>query len=69
MKIRSTVVASLAAVAAITLLRTSDSIRQRIPTKQFDGFNDYRTGIAAASILLAAGGVLVLAQRTTKPRA
>jgi hypothetical protein len=51
---------SVAAVGAITVVRTADAVRKAMPAGQLDGFRDYRTGLTTALILLLAGGVLAL---------
>src|SRR5689334_23564451 len=51
---------SVAAVGAITLVRSADAVRNAMPAGQLDGFRDYRTGFTAAVILFLAGGLLAL---------
>src|SRR4051794_39217585 len=51
---------SVAAVGAITVIRTVDAVRKAMPAGQLDGFREYRMGFTATLILLLAGGVLVL---------
>jgi len=62
---------SVAAVGAITLIRTADAVRKAMPAGQLDGFKEYRMGFTATLILLLAGGLLVLvglrSKAQTKP--
>jgi 4-amino-4-deoxy-L-arabinose transferase-like glycosyltransferase len=54
---------TITAVTAITVLRTSDSVRKAMSAGRLDGFSDYRTGADVTLIVLAVGGVLALMGR------
>jgi hypothetical protein len=57
---------SVAAVGAITMVRTADAVRKAMPAGQLEGFRDYRMGFTAAVILLLAGGLLALVSLRSK---
>src|SRR5262247_3256208 len=47
-----------AAVAAITVVRSSNALTAAPHAKQLDGFTDYRTGTIATIVTLAIGAIL-----------
>jgi hypothetical protein len=59
---------SAAAVAAITLLRSSTALRSAAHTAQLSGFTDYKTGAIVVAVSLLIGAILVLTSRSAPAR-